>query len=108
IVLKKKQDFDITLPATSANLGPAFDAAALALDLTLRTRAVKSKKYSIVATGCDSAGCSQVENHLILTTYKEVLESARTPVAPLALTIHNDFPIGKRFGSSAPAPLAGI
>ena len=106
--MKKKQDFDITLPATSANLGPAFDAAALALDLTLRTRAVKSKKHSIVATGIDSAVCSQVENHLILNTYKEVLESERKPVAPLALTIHNEFPIGKGFGSSAAARLAGI
>src|SRR5260370_29294294 len=98
----------ISLPATSANLGPAFDAAALALDLTLRVQARKAKKFSIVATGRDSATCSRVENHLILTTYKEVLGSEKKPVSALALTIDNEFPIGKGFGSSAAARLAGV
>jgi len=100
--------FPISLPATSANLGPAFDAAAVALDLTLRVRAVRSKRFSIVATGRDSAICSRVENHLILTTYKEVLESEKKRAVPLGLTIENEFPIGKGFGSSAAARLAGI
>jgi homoserine kinase len=100
--------FRISLPATSANLGPAFDAAALALDLTLRVEARKAKKFSIVATGRDSAICSRIQNHLILTTYQEVLESAKKPVSPLALEIVNEFPIGKGLGSSAAARLAGI
>jgi homoserine kinase len=100
--------FSICLPATSANLGPAFDAAALALDLTLRVEARKAKRFSVVATGRDSSICSRVENHLILNTYKEVLESEKKPVSPLALTIANEFPIGKGFGSSAAARLAGI
>ena len=100
--------FSVSLPATSANLGPAFDAAALALDLTLRVEARKAKKFAIVATGRDSAICSRVENHLILNTYKEVLQSQKKPVSPLALTIENEFPIGKGFGSSAAARLAGI
>jgi len=100
--------FSISLPATSANLGPAFDAAALALDLSLQVEARKAKKFSIVATGRDSSICSRVENHLILTTYKEVLEAEKKPVFPLALNIANEFPIGKGLGSSAAARLAGI
>ena len=100
--------FSISLPATSANLGPAFDAAALALDLSLQVEATKAKKFSIVATGRDSAICSRVQDHLILNTYKEVLESEKKPVFPLALTIANEFPIGKGLGSSAAARLAGI
>ena len=100
--------FRISLPATSANLGPAFDAAALALDLTLRVEARKAKKFSIVATGLDSAICSRVQDHLILNTYKEVLESEKKSVSHLALTIANEFPIGKGLGSSAAARLAGI
>jgi homoserine kinase len=100
--------FSVSLPATSANLGPAFDAAALALNLALRVEARKAKKFSVVATGRDSAICSRVENHLILNTYKEVLEAKKKLVSPLALTIANEFPIGKGFGSSAAARLAGI
>lgn len=102
------REFKISLPATSANLGPAFDAAALALDLSLNVSAVKSKKFSIVAFGRDSAICSRLEGHLIIDTYNEVLLAERKKAPPLALRIRNDFPIGKGFGSSAAARLAGI
>jgi len=102
------RQFHISLPATSANIGPAFDAAALALDLTLSVRALTAKKFSIVATGRDSAICSRIENHLILNTYNEVLHSEKKHVTPLHLTIENEFPIGKGCGSSAAARLAGI
>jgi homoserine kinase len=106
--MRRQDAFHISLPATSANIGPAFDAAALALALSLKLRAVKAKKFSIVASGRDSAICSNVENHLILSTYSEVLQSERKQVAPLALNINNEFPIGKGCGSSAAARLAGI
>jgi len=106
--MRRKDAFHISLPATSANIGPAFDAAALALDLSLGVRAVKAKKFSIVASGRDSSICSQVENHLILKTYSEVLQSERKQVAPLGLNVENEFPIGKGCGSSAAARLAGI
>jgi len=100
--------FHISLPATSANIGPAFDAAALALDLHLRIHATKSKKFSISATGLDSAICSRVEDHLILNTYQAVLKRAGKHVPALSLTVENEFPIGKGLGSSAAARLAGI
>ena len=102
------REFNISLPATSANLGPAFDAAALALDLFLRIKATKAKKFSIVATGRDSGVCSRLDGHLVLATYQEVLAGERKLVPPLALSIRNEFPIGKGFGSSAAARLAGI
>jgi homoserine kinase len=100
--------FQISLPATSANLGPAFDAAALALKVFIRVRAEVSDGFSVSATGRDSAICGNLENHLILNTYREVLESADEPTRALALKIHNDIPIGKGCGSSAAARLAGI
>jgi homoserine kinase len=99
---------EIVLPATSANLGPAFDAAALALKLFLTVRARTSADYSISATGRDSAICGHVENHLILTTYREVLHGEGKTAQPLSLQIRNDIPIGKGCGSSAAARLAGI
>ncbi|HZP17131.1 MAG TPA: homoserine kinase [Terriglobales bacterium] len=101
-------EFSISLPATSANLGPAFDAAALAMDLTLRVRASRAKKFAITASGHDPEICGRVENHLILNTYREVLAAEKRPAPPLALAIDSGFPIGKGFGSSAAARLAGI
>jgi len=104
----KPQFMEIVLPATSANLGPAFDAAALAFSLFLKVRAKSANEFSVKARGRDSEICSQIENHLILTTYREVLQAEKKPVRPLALRIDNEIPIGKGCGSSAAARLAGI
>ena len=100
--------FRITLPATSANLGPAFDAAALAFALYLKLEARPAADYSIQASGRDAAICGRLEDHLILNTYREVLGAAGREPVPLALQIRNDIPIGKGCGSSAVARLAGI
>ena len=99
---------ELALPATSANLGPAFDAAALAFAMFLKVRARRATEFSIAARGRDPEICGQVENHLILTTYREVLQEAGKTVRPLALDIDNQIPIGKGCGSSAAARLAGI
>jgi homoserine kinase len=104
----KTQSLEIVLPATSANLGPAFDAAALAFSMYLKVRAKPANEFSVAARGRDSEICAQIENHLILTTYREVLQAERKPVLPLALHIENQIPIGKGCGSSAAARLAGI
>jgi len=104
----KPQSLEIVLPATSANLGPAFDAAALAFSMFLKVRARTTHAFSIQARGRDRKICAQIENHLILTTYREVLQAERKLVQPLALHIENQIPIGKGCGSSASARLAGI
>ena len=98
----------LKLPATSANLGPAFDAAGLALGMFLTLEARPADEFSIKAAGLDADICGNVENHLMLTTYREVLEAEGKPVQPLALKIENEIPIGKGCGSSAAARLAGI
>lgn len=103
-----KRPLRLALPATSANLGPAFDAAALAMDFYIKIDARPAKAFSIAAYGRDQEICGKVENHLILKTYCEVLEFADAEISPLALKVANDIPIGKGCGSSAAARLAGI
>jgi homoserine kinase len=105
---KQSKPFAISLPATSANLGPAFDAAALAFDLHLKLRARAADEFSISARGRDPEICGQVEKHLILDTYRDVLEGEGKVAQPLTLSIDNQIPIGKGCGSSAAARLAGI
>ncbi len=105
---RRNSSLSLVLPATSANLGPAFDAAALALSMFLKLRATVAPKFSIVAHGRDAAICQSLQDHLILTTYRQVLKSLGKPVRPLSLRIDNQIPIGKGCGSSAAARLAGI
>lgn len=106
--IKKPRPFLIALPATSANLGPAFDAAALAMDFYIRIEASPAEEFAIKARGQDQEMCGKVENHLILNTYREILENSGHKVRPLSLRISNDIPIGRGCGSSAAARLAGI
>ena len=102
------KQFHIRLPATSANLGPGFDAVALALDLHLDVRAQVADVFSISAVGRNVEICSSLQRNLMLAVYEEVLKSDGIQPIPIALQINNDIPIGKGLGSSASARLAGV
>ena len=102
------QNGELVLPATSANLGPAFDAAALAFSLYLRVRSEAGREFSVAAKGRDAHLCGGGADNLILKTYREVLQAAGKQPAPLRLEVSNEIPIGKGCGSSAAARLAGI
>lgn len=98
----------VTLPATSANLGPGFDALGLAVSLKLRVEAVPADRDSIEATGRDAHACGRVQDHLILNSYRAALAHAGVACQPLALRIDNEIPLGMGCGSSAAARLAGL
>jgi homoserine kinase len=96
------------LPATSANLGPGFDAVAVAFDFYLEIEAEPAAEFSIAATGRDREHISRTENNLILEIYKDLLENNGRPVIPLAITMNNEIPLGMGCGSSAAGRLAAV
>jgi homoserine kinase len=102
------QPFRLRLPATSANLGSGFDAAAIALDFYLDIEAMPASEFSIQATGRDAARCSRIEDNLVLGIYKRLLEENGKAVIPLAIRMQNDIPLGMGCGSSAAGRLAAI
>lgn len=98
----------LRLPATSANLGPAFDTAAVALQLHLEIVATPAAAFTVAAAGRDFAACGRLENNLILETYRAALEQNRRSIVPLRLQVDNRIPLGMGCGSSAAARLAGL
>jgi homoserine kinase len=98
----------LRLPATSANLGSGFDAAAVALDFHLEIEAQAAEEFSIEATGRDAGCCSRLEDNLILDIYRRLLDENQRPVTPLAIRMSNQIPLGMGCGSSAAGRLAGI
>lgn len=98
----------LRLPATSANLGPGFDALAVALDFYLEIEAEPAAEFSIVAGGRDAERCARRDDNLILEAYKTLLEASGRPIIPLDLRMNNGIPLGMGCGSSAAGRLAAI
>ncbi len=98
----------LRLPATSANLGPGFDALAVALDFYLEIDAEPAAEFSISATGRDAQRCAQLEDNLIVEAYKRLLQNNRRAITPLAIGMNNGIPLGMGCGSSSAGRLAAI
>ena len=98
----------LRLPATSANLGPGFDALGLAMDLYLTIEASLSPEFRIDASGRNPELCASLEKNLILDTYTSILHANSRQVQPIYLALHNEIPLGMGCGSSAAALLAGV
>jgi homoserine kinase len=98
----------LRVPASSANLGPGFDALGLALGIYLHCRFRSSDHLVIEARGRDLEVISTGEDNLIWQTAVAVAKDMRMTMPPIELHIENEIPIGKGLGSSAAALTAGV
>ena len=78
------------------------------MNFYIKIEATAAMEFSIAASGRDQEICGKIQDHLILDTYRDVLQSVGKKIVPLSLQVNNDIPIGKGCGSSAAARLAGI
>jgi homoserine kinase len=100
--------YHVRVPASSANLGPGFDALGLALGIYLDCRFRASDALSITVSGRDSGCISTAQDNLIWQTALSVAADVRLQMPPVELSIGNQIPIGKGLGSSAAALTAGV
>jgi homoserine kinase len=100
--------YSVRVPASSANLGPGFDALGLALGVYLQCRFRPSDALFISVSGRDTAAISTGPDNLIWRTALAVAEDVGMSLPPIELQIHNDIPLGKGMGSSAAALTAGV
>lgn len=98
----------LKVPASSANLGPGFDALGLALGLYLECRFRPSSQLAIRVSGREVEAIPTGEDNLIWQTAQRVAADVGEELTPVELEIHNEIPIGKGLGSSAAALTAGV
>ncbi|MFS0698906.1 homoserine kinase [Cellulomonas sp. 179-A 4D5 NHS] len=98
------------VPATSANLGPGFDALGLALGLQddLEVRALGSSGVVVDVTGEGADSVPRGEDHLVVRALRLALDHVGASQTGLHLTCTNRIPHGRGLGSSAAAAVGGL
>jgi homoserine kinase len=98
----------VRVPASSANLGPGFDALGLALDIYLVCRFRPASNLTIRVYGRDASQISPGADNFIWQTAVDIGKAAGRVMPPVEILIENDIPLGKGMGSSAAALVAGV
>jgi homoserine kinase len=99
----------VRVPATSANLGPGFDALGLALSLHDVVRAqVTEAGLAIEVHGVGAADVPRGEDHLVVRAMRKAFKVLGGQPPGLALHCKNAIPHGFGLGSSAAAIVAGV
>ncbi len=98
----------VRVPASSANLGPGFDALGLALGVYLTCTFERADKLRITVRGRDANRIPATDDNLIWQTALRVAQDVGGRLPLISLEIDNDIPIEKGLGSSAAALTAGV
>lgn len=99
---------EIVVPGSTSNLGPAFDALSVALDLYLRVAVVDvipERPDTLVTT---FAGASPAGENRIETAFRAARNRFGIAGAGLAVHVSCDIPMTAGLGSSAAATIAGL
>lgn len=101
---------EVTVPATSANLGPGFDTLGLALSVydKLIVTALPAGELEIEVSGSGADDIPRDDTNLIVRTIAHVYAAVGQPVPGLRLVADNGVPHGRGLGSSGAAVVAGI
>ena len=94
----------IRVPATTANLGPGFDAFGCALSLYTDVT-FEETEAGLEITGCDEAFTGP--DNLAYTSYCAVLASLSEEIRGVKIHINADIPVCRGLGSSAALLVAG-
>ncbi len=99
----------VRVPATSANLGPAFDCAGLALTCWDELEVVVTDGGLVVEVTGEGAGeLPADETHLVVQAFRAACAELGWTPPGLRLTARNGIPQGRGMGSSAAAVTAGV
>ncbi len=103
----------VKVPGTTANLGPAFDVAGIALScvISVEVSAASAFALEITGIGADAAELRNPASNMVLIGCDRMLTElglAEAQRPPLRWRIHSDVPMKAGCGSSSAAVVAGL
>lgn len=100
--------FTVRAPASSANLGPGFDALAVALDLWNEIDIDVAGDEDRVAVSGDDAALLDGRENLTLKSMRYLADRQGRALPPISLTATVKVPVARGLGSSAAALVSGL
>jgi homoserine kinase len=99
----------VSVPATSANLGPGFDSLGLALGLRDELEAkVLPAGLEVVVRGQGEGAVPLDDSHLVVHSMRIAFDTMGVQPPGLRLTCHNVIPHARGLGSSSAAIVGGV
>jgi homoserine kinase len=99
----------VDVPATSANLGPGFDALGLALELRDElTASVTDAGLTVELYGEGAGSLAVDDSHLVVLAMRTTFEALGAPMPGLHLVCRNAVPQARGLGSSSAAIVGGV
>jgi homoserine kinase len=99
---------EVRVPATSANLGPGFDALGLALALHNEVRAEEAEGVSVEVSGEGAGHLATDASNVVARGVRRAYEAAGRPFRGVRLACVNRVPTARGLGSSAAAWVGGL
>ncbi|MEG4804152.1 homoserine kinase [Microcoleus sp. ARI1-B5] len=103
----------VTVPATTANLGPGFDCigAALSLYNSFQFSLIEppaTEKLKVTVTGAEAAKVKTDDSNLAYQAFVKLYQYLRQPPPPVTIHIDMQVPLARGLGSSATAIVGGL
>lgn len=98
----------ISVPATSANLGPGFDSLGLAVDLRNRVEFHHSKFFSVAIKGEGENNPRLKGNNLFISIFNEHYTRLTKNKQNFKFTFYNSIPMSRGLGSSSAVIVSAI
>jgi homoserine kinase len=96
------------VPATSANLGPGFDALGIALSMYAWIELAPSEVTQVTLLGPQMNGLPTDKSNLLYTMAQRVFDVAGAAVPELDIRVYSDIPLTRGLGSSAAAIVGAL
>lgn len=101
-------NWQITVPGSTANLGPGFDSIGLGLSLYLKLDVTLQDEWQFVHLGDNVPTDTTVEDHLIYIIAKQVADKFGKTLRPCRVEMTSELPLARGLGSSAAAIVGAI